>query len=49
MVFSLWLFNAEFSMSRSSGRKVVVWAGEQGGCAVSFQVKNQEGITKLGA
>lgn len=46
MVFSLWLFDAEFCMARSTARRGV-WAGDQGGCTVSIQVKNQDGITKL--
>lgn len=48
MVFSLWLFGAEFSMARSTARRAV-WAGEQGGHAVSIQVKHQDGITRLAA
>lgn len=48
MVFSLWLFDAEFSMARSTARRVVR-AGEQGGHTVSIQVKNQDDITKLAA
>lgn len=37
MVFSLWLFDAEFSIARSTARRVV-WAGEQGGHAVAIQI-----------